>query len=658
MSKLNTQSFHNDITTLFGISDGSTERAQIVTAICLIAYKDPSIIDTDDPKEFIKRFETFIENFDSKLAEKFDYFVKGLIFDGQTSPDVNHIKILNFLKKYKEPIYEDSTFAATLFNQFYKFAGKYAQNKNNVWTETEIGKLMMNIVAPFINIILSQKAEFNLKVPSKGYLDVSRFNVLDPCQGINMLLITCKDYLKEKYNIDAHFEGSELLADAYLLSKVEIALKGFDANIVHKNYFMSDYVTKFQDLFDLVIDNPPYSQHESGYNPLDFVSESARISKIGVHIFPESNLKKCDLSRLLEVSYVPIILRCGTGLFKKASTGNIVIIVTANKAYFDFVGGFSNMTSVYKFDSDKLYTTNSHDYGALRDNGANDWINNVYYASLRDSQSNLFTSCDMHHTSFKNVFQITFDEMIDIIYQKYNISKNVDIGNMFKQVLKKNSINDLKKRALKTGLTFNNYIREYESSDFVRRVDELDPTHFRRIKLSDIFEIPDKQKSHYTHEQSEDGSYPLIGAAKTNNGNVGYLNTYDYENTYTIVKDGDGAAGYMFYHPYKFSKVPTVYILNLKMQIQNLNDFNEISLPLISLQLHQMFSHSVKITKTNFDNLEVFIYIPPNTSSIQPTSPQSSSNTSTTSHQSPQLQQPTLIHDTITGLIHIFHQPQ
>ena len=125
------------------------------------------------------------------------------------------------------------------------------------------------------------------------------------------------------------------------------------------------------------------------------------------------------------------------------------------------------------------------------------------------------------------------------------------------------------------------------------------------IHLSEYFEIVDKQKSHYTNESIQGGNYSLIGAAKTNNGIVGYLNTYDYENCFTIVKDGDGAYGIIFYHPYKFSKVPTVYVINLKQEIKNI----DLNCKLISLQLHTIFDHENKINKEIFDKLNVYIHI-------------------------------------------------
>jgi len=137
--------------------------------------------------------------------------------------------------------------------------------------------------------------------------------------------------------------------------------------------------------------------------------------------------------------------------------------------------------------------------------------------------------------------------------------------------------------------------------------DELDINRLTKepVLLSDWFEIPDKQKSHYTNENNENCKYPLIGAAKTNNGIVGYLDTYDYEKCFTIVKDGDGACGCVFYHNYKFNKVPTVYIMKLKRKM----DYIDINCKLLTLQLHSIHDHSNKLDKNKLNNYKLYLYI-------------------------------------------------
>ena len=124
------------------------------------------------------------------------------------------------------------------------------------------------------------------------------------------------------------------------------------------------------------------------------------------------------------------------------------------------------------------------------------------------------------------------------------------------------------------------------------------------VLLSDYFEMPDKQKSHKAIENDENGNYPLIGASMNNNGIIGYLNTWDYENCFTVGKDGAGA-GYMFYHNYKFSKISHVYILILKQKLENIN----INLQLITYQLNKIFDWTNALTKNDFKNIKLYLYI-------------------------------------------------
>ena len=126
-----------------------------------------------------------------------------------------------------------------------------------------------------------------------------------------------------------------------------------------------------------------------------------------------------------------------------------------------------------------------------------------------------------------------------------------------------------------------------------------------KYRFGDVFEIPDKQKSHCTNESIQGANYPLIGAAKTNNGIVGYLNTYDYENCFTLAKNGNGACGYIFYHNHKFNRTTDVYIMNLKQKISDIN----INCKLISLQLHTIFNHQNKINKEIIKDSEIYLYV-------------------------------------------------
>jgi len=128
------------------------------------------------------------------------------------------------------------------------------------------------------------------------------------------------------------------------------------------------------------------------------------------------------------------------------------------------------------------------------------------------------------------------------------------------------------------------------------------------VLLSDYFEIV-SSKGHLTSEaqQYDDvNKYPLIGAAKINDGIIGYISSFDCNPGFTLAKTGDGAAGYMFYHNYNFSIDKTnVFYLQSRQEIKNIN----LNCKLISIQLHSIYDSGNSMTKDKFKNIKVYLYI-------------------------------------------------
>lgn len=122
---------------------------------------------------------------------------------------------------------------------------------------------------------------------------------------------------------------------------------------------------------------------------------------------------------------------------------------------------------------------------------------------------------------------------------------------------------------------------------------------FETVKLSDVFKIVNIKNYPITDKEN---IYSLIGAGKINNGFSNTCNGYRFKNLYTIAKTGNGGAGYMFYHPYKFNKTSSALVVEPLINLSPL-----INCPLISLQLHKQFDRSNSITEDNFNDIKIQI---------------------------------------------------
>ena len=153
---------------------------------------------------------------------------------------------------------------------------------------------------------------------------------------------------------------------------------------------------------------------------------------------------------------------------------------------------------------------------------------------------------------------------------------------------------------------------EYDEVEFIQEITKLnaaknmyfrlDNNRFKYVNFLNLFDVV-SGPSHYTNEGKSTGDYPLVCASKYNNGIKVYLDTYDYEaGFYTLAKDGD-SQGFIFKQNEPFSKVPTVWVLNNKSNIDDLN------LLLVSIQLNSMFNWSNKLSIERIKNLKIWVYV-------------------------------------------------
>ena len=205
-----------------------------------------------------------------------------------------------------------------------------------------------------------------------------------------------------------------------------------------------------------------------------------------------------------------------------------------------------------------------------------------------------------------------YNNDVDDLKKKFEGNENINVNEIpeFKDI-----IINLIKYGTELLLTENSTDKmkeyEYDEVEFIQEITKLnaaknmyfglDNNRFKYVNFLNLFDVI-SGPSHYTNEGKSTGDYPLVCASKYNNGIKVYLDTYDYEaGFYTLAKDGD-SQGFIFKQNEPFSKVPTVWVLNNKSNIDDLN------LLLISIQLNSMFNWSNKLSIERIKNLKIWVY--------------------------------------------------
>ena len=516
------------------------------------------VIDIDFINDLIKLIETKI----SDSSVNYKHIIEAL----RKTPFKNSFNICKLIyEQYKiNPL-----FVSSLFQQFKKY-NKYIGSNNEIWTPPTIAKFMCYIV---------MKYNKNIKT----------LTLLDPCVGFNQLINPFITYC-EQYNINLIVKGCEISSRTYFMGKIDLLNKG----ISNVSTYHGDFIKVNNDLLlsDCSINNPPYTMNISNkHDCLDFVMKTCDCcSNVVVNIFPKARLiKNKKLNKEFIQNYKLIeVIEIGNNIFKKVSTGDIVIIVASkltdnNK---DIKTKYYNL----KHFSDEYKTIPHHEENVLTDKGKqiiNDYLNNkTEYIEYIPTVDNMVPKQEVNIDCIKtNLLEqyykaITYNNSLPLTPQKYQNQINetllIDIGRIQ---------NSKTLRELMNIIINNNDNNDYK---LVKLLDCFQVVKFKTVNIND----------------NKQGLYPLFSASM-------YGEPSGYIDNYTIDTNGEdyirlnknGSAGYCFICNGRFNMTAGCYLLK---PIQKIN--LDINIKLLTLQLSNMgfgFSNPINIDKLN--NIEVYM---------------------------------------------------
>ena len=538
--------------------DNNNEQCYLICAI-LLALKLPSFVEDIKNKEFMETekikklikesYESYNDNYFNEVFKFID--------------NVNYNNSIYELVKmiYKLILNNKFDILGDLYSQFCKYS-KCEDELNIVLTPEWVINLMYSL------LIKELKEDNLLKVPLKIY---------DPCCGSAGLLIPFIN------NIDAELfkfslYGTEINKKMYVLTKCNSIVNNLNIKIDHNDCMKTDYENKF----DLSIMNPPYTKKVSGYHCWEFVinqMKHIKLNGIGCCIVPSGlfldrkeneNYKK----EFLLYSIPLTIVELGKGVFKNVGVSTSILIykkienlkLTENiqLKYFDFVNSNAKYYKYIPHVGLKFTKEGLEEIENIKLNKNLIVVSNINFKSSWLSNNKLNNE-DMYD-------KILIDSIEKEIRYKYEI------------IIQK----ELKERIEK-----------------LKIINELSENHY---KSSEIFSLVSKTKNlnYKSSDCSNEFSIPFVAASKNNNGIVGKVKDFEFEASeenplYTLIKNGDGAAGYIFKHTYNFSCSSSILVL------QSDYSFYNNSLNIISTILHSKYNFSNSLNIERFNNEEFIL---------------------------------------------------
>lgn len=398
-----------------------------------------------------------------------------------------------------------------------------AKEKGEVFTPDHIAKFMCKLI--------------DLK--KEDYL-------LDPCCGSGTFLTNAMAYmLKQTTNYDEQFSikenhviGIEKNDFNATLAGINMMLHGDGASNIWNDDCFNKLKTDFNNCYDKVLMNPPFSKKKSSLYELNFVLETLNHMKEGgilASILPLScaiGQKFKDLRKeLLKKHSLLKVITLPKDLFQPNAGTNTCIMVFKAK-----IPNPEPIIEQYDF-SDDGYIIAKH-IGRIDKN---------YDEKIRDFFKQKPV---LKKVSYKD------DWLIKPKFDYRNLSKL----DFMKSKLDFMLINkDLKTELLNHGGKLN-YNLSISSKP-------LNISDWKEFKIGDIFE---HKLGDISKISIENGDFPLISCSQFNNGIVGTTKNWKFENCISVATNG--CCGKCFYHNYKFgASIDTMMLFN-----ENLNQWNSI----------------------------------------------------------------------------------
>ena len=187
-------------------------------------------------------------------------------------------------------------------------------------------------------------AQILCRIAMLGQEDKKGLQVYDPCMGSASLLLSCRNYSKEKDYVK--FYGQELMPSTYNLARMNMFLHGIspeNQKLRNGDTLDADWPTDEETEFDAVTMNPPYS---ANWSAAEGFKQDERFMDYGGKLAPKS---KADYAFLLHGLYhlkqtgtMAIVLPHGV-LFRGQSEGTIREILLKNGSIYAVIGLPSNM---------------------------------------------------------------------------------------------------------------------------------------------------------------------------------------------------------------------------------------------------------------------------------------------------------------------------
>ena len=562
------QRIHNMI-----VNNYKFEKAEELHDILLIIVS--SIINEDFKEYYEKKIDFIDKDFIDRLINH---------VETQISDSVNNYKhIIESIKKSKfknsyeicKLIYDqyklDPNFISKLFQQFKKY-NKYIGSNNEIWTPPVI-------------------AHFMFRISTKYFKELDKLNVLDPCLGFNQLIHPFIKYCNEN-DIKLIVKGCELSSRAYFMGKIDL----LNRNIINLHTYHEDFMNidpiKIQS--DISVNNPPYTMNISNqYDCLDFVIKSCDCAKISINIFPKARLiKNVKLNQKFLRNYKLLeVIELGDNIFKKVSTGNIVIVV-ATKLTKNNIDLKTKYYDLREFS--KEYKSIPHkNENVLTEKGKQiliDYLNNqTKYVEYEPTSENMIPKQDINLIHIKDNLIEQYEKCL--LYLNSLILLDDESKNMFRNRIQTSILN----------------IQNSESIiDLMKILYKYNFVHTVKIKLSDYFNLVKKTKNYkYKTTDKNSGDIPLFACKKLNNGIARYVKDEEYEgDIIAVIHHRDATCGYSFHYNGKLAWNTSVFIIEPKEELRSKINLDYIA-DYLTLTISPNHTQDESFTKDQLMNFKI-----------------------------------------------------